>query len=248
VTLIIQFSDTHIPPPGEKLYGTINSANRLSEALAHLLDSGLFPDALLLTGDLSEGGDARSYAQVKKLVSDCAVKLGCQIIWVNGNHDLRENFRAELLGTGAIDSVTLVGRVRIIVLDSTVAGENYGLLSQPQLDWLSEEIPRSNLPTLLVMHHPPIRSPLAGLDSDMLRNREDLAFVLRKHPVKLVVTGHAHYSGAGSCGGVPVWVGGSTASYSDVAPPAGRARIAEFGSYSRIDNYDTIARPICTFC
>lgn len=247
----LQLSDVHLVAPGKKLYGTVDSTSLLRDLLDRLADAELAPSAVLVTGDVGDHGDhgdAQAYRTARTLIESYAGRTGCPVIWVNGNHDEIESFRSHILDGGVIDRVEHVDGVRLIVLDSTVPGASHGLLTPDQLDWLRTVLAGPVEPTLLLMHHPPLRCPLPGLDRDMLRNRADLAELLEGSGVSMVVTGHTHYAGAGVCGGVPVWVGGSTAAYTDVVPPRQRARTADYGSFSRIDLIDGEAVAVSIPC
>lgn len=251
----LQLSDLHLVGGGRKLYGTIDSAAQLRAGLDRMLRSGIRFDAILVTGDVADHGADDASEAAKHLVDEAAAQWGCPVVWLNGNHDEKESFRRHFLAGGDLDRVVEIAGTRFVALDSCVPGENHGGLSDTQLAWLDEILHadarggEDALPTIVLLHHPPIHSPIPNLDRGMLRNPERLAAVLRNSGVQMVLSGHAHYTGAGSCGGVPVWVCGSTSAYSDSAPPAGRARAAAFSTCSRIDviNGEVIATelPLC---
>ena len=110
--------------------------------------------------------------------------LGAQLVWVSGNHDRRPEFRALLLDQepsgDELDSVHDLEGLRLVVLDTSVPGQEHGELADHQLRWLAQVLatpaPRG---TVLAMHHPPIPVVIAPSDGIELHGQERLAAVLR---------------------------------------------------------------------
>ena len=59
--LIAHLSDPHLCPKGQLYQAALDTAPRFAEALAQA--ARFAPDLLLLSGDLTEHGDAASYAR-----------------------------------------------------------------------------------------------------------------------------------------------------------------------------------------
>lgn len=237
---LVQLSDTHILPDGVLMHDVVDTTAHLSAALAAIESSGLSAAAFLLTGDLTDNGDPAAYRRLGGLVEPVAARVGAEVVYVMGNHDERAAFRTELLGAEAStvehDTVVTVGGLRVVVLDTSVPGRHDGHLSGEQLDWLAGQLAEpAALGTVLVCHHPPLRSPVPTVDLLRLRDAEKLAAVLAGSDVRLVVTGHAHHAGAGALAGVPVWVGPALAYGVAPVPPAGRLRAAADSAFTRID-------------
>lgn len=94
--VLAHLSDTHLRDPADPLVrGVVDPRPNLLEALAAL--SAHAPQVLLFTGDLSDDGTPASYAELRRLVTPVAHRLGATVIWGNGNHDSRSAFRAVLL-------------------------------------------------------------------------------------------------------------------------------------------------------
>ncbi|MFI0424147.1 metallophosphoesterase [Spongiactinospora sp. 9N601] len=237
---IIQLSDTHIVPEGELLHGSQDTIQHVAAVLTALQESGLSPDALLLTGDLADTGRPEAYARLRALVEPAAERIGCPVLYAMGNHDERIAFRAGLLpGEGAVDYVHMAGDLRIIVLDSTVPGHHHGELSAAQLDWLRAELATpAPAGTIVALHHPPIPSPLALLDMVGLNSAAELADAVRGSDVRMILAGHAHHASAGTLAGVPVWVAGAVAYSSDTLAPAGAFRGLPGATFTRVDLYE----------
>lgn len=237
---LVQLTDSHLLPEGALMHDVVDTAGNLVAALEMIERSDLPVAALLLTGDLADNGAASAYRRLREVVEPAARRLGAEVIYTMGNHDERGAFRAEVLGeqpsTADYDTVTTVGGLRVVSLDSSEPGQHDGHLSGEQLAWLGDVLatpaPRG---TVLVCHHPPLPSPVPTVHLLRLREAGRLARVVEGSDVRLVVTGHAHHAGCGALGGIPVWVGPALAYGVAAVPPSGRLRARADAAFSRID-------------
>lgn len=225
VTLLAQLSDLHIVPAGERLDGRIDTAAGLRAAVATVAGWPQAPDAVVLTGDLTDAGEPAAYAHLRQLL----VPLAGIPLWpVAGNHDDRSLLRATWLtdaapalaaalagdGEGAtadgfLQYTVPVGTagLRLVVLDTAEAGQPWGRLCPRRLAWLDRTLARHRDASVIVaLHHPPFDSGIAVMDRIGLREgREGLAEVLAAHPqVERVICGHLHRNVHASIGRVPV--------------------------------------------
>jgi 3',5'-cyclic-AMP phosphodiesterase len=232
---LIQITDLHI---GDERIATHDV---LAGALDAVEESGLRPDALVLTGDLADHGAAAEYARVRELVDPVAERMGAPVVYVAGNHDDRAALRSHLLGSepsdAPLDHVVRLGDLRIVVLDSTVPGRTYGELRPAQLEWLRAELAEpAPAGTVLALHHPPLPSPFALVAAMELQNRAGLAAAVGGSDVRIVLAGHTHVVSAGAVAGIPVWTGGAAAYLFDALPPGGGSvRALRLPTISRID-------------
>lgn len=237
---LIQLSDPHILPAGTLMHDVVDTTANLTAALDAVEAAALPVSAFLLTGDLTDNGDPSAYRRLRGLVEPLANRMRAEVVYVMGNHDERTAFHVELLdaepSTVEHDAVHTIDGLRVAVLDTSEPGRHDGHLTAEQLERLGRELatsaPRG---TVLVCHHPPLRSPVPSVDLLRLRNADDLADVLAGTDVRLVVTGHAHHAGAGTLAGVPVWVGPALAYGVAPVPPRGRLRAAADSAFTRID-------------
>jgi 3',5'-cyclic AMP phosphodiesterase CpdA len=163
------------------------------------------PDALLVSGDLSDDGSARSYEQAAELLEP--LRLTTHVL--PGNHDDRAALRGAfgLAGSGdePINYSADLGPLRLIALDSILPGEDRGELSEATLRWLDAELGQEpTQPTILAMHHPPLVTGVPPFDGICLSadERAGLAAVLERHlQVRRVVCGHIHRTIAAELGG-----------------------------------------------
>jgi 3',5'-cyclic AMP phosphodiesterase CpdA len=224
VTSLAVLSDLH-------LTGDPGSAVVLREALA-VVGAGARPDALVLPGDLAADGEPAAYDLLGSALADSDV-ADVPVVPVMGNHDELGAFTAAF---GTPDRAVRVGGARVVALDSTIRGHHHGLVDPDQREWLAAELatPASE-GTVLVLHHPPLPSPVPSVDLLRLREPEQLAEVLAGSDVRMIVCGHAHYAGAGALAGIPVWVAPALYYRVDAFPPAGRLRGLSGPAISRID-------------
>lgn len=226
---ILHLSDTHLLAGERALYGSVDSAKLLRQLVDELEASGARPEAIVVTGDLADKGEADAYAALRSILEPAATRIGAELIWVMGNHDDRGTFRTQLLGQVGndkpVDRVYMVNGLRIITLDSTVPGHHYGLVTDSQLDWLAEELAtRAPHGTILAMHHPPIPSVLDLSVSVELRDQGGLAEVIRGSDIRSIIAGHLHYSTFATFAGVPVSVASATCYTQDLTVPVGGTR------------------------
>jgi Icc protein len=190
--LLLQISDPHIgasweeADPDECLLRTV-------EAILGLADR---PDALLVSGDLSQNGTPDEYGRVRELLAP----LDLEPHVLPGNHDRRAPLRKAfgLPGAGAepVSYAVDLGPLRLVCLDSTIPGAEAGALDEGRIGWLDAVLGEEReKPTVLAMHHPPLRTETPGFERIGLapEARAALAEVLVRHrQVIRVVAGHVH--------------------------------------------------------
>lgn len=154
-------------------------------------------DAVVLTGDLTDGGSPEDYALLKDILSP----LTMPIFTVPGNHDKRRAFRsafAESLPFGDghfLNYEAEIGGMRVLALDTLVEGRGAGALAADSLAWLEEKLSSApERPALVLLHHPPFPSGIPSLDAaTLVEGREEMARIVRAHPARLVLlAGHIH--------------------------------------------------------
>ncbi|GHC54184.1 3',5'-cyclic adenosine monophosphate phosphodiesterase CpdA [Alcaligenes pakistanensis] len=197
-TLLIQMTDPHIREEGRLAYGRLNTAPYLVRAIAHVLALPQKPDALVLTGDLTDFGRPQEYAHLRALLEPLAP---IPVYLMPGNHDDREQLRLSFpkhryLGqAGPICYSVDMGELRLIALDSAVAGASAGSLDEKQLDWLAAELDQQpDRPTIIALHHPPFQTLIGHMDKiGLLQGAERLEELVRRHSnVERVISGHLH--------------------------------------------------------
>jgi 3',5'-cyclic AMP phosphodiesterase CpdA len=192
--LLAQISDPHI---GADWHGADPDEGllRAVEAILSLPDR---PDALLVSGDLTDNGAAEEYQRVRELLAP----LDLEPHVMPGNHDLRgplrEAFGLPGAGDEPVSYAVDLGPLRLVCLDSTIPGAEGGSLDGGRIEWLDATLAGDpGSPTVLALHHPPLRTQIPTFERIGLaaESREALAAVLARHPqVTRIVAGHVHRS------------------------------------------------------
>jgi Icc protein len=196
--LIAQISDLHLKASGRLTYGVVDTLAALRRAVGHINASKQRPDVVVISGDLVDFGRADEYAVLRPELE----RLHMPFYLVPGNHDDRENLLAAfadhawlpLSAAGPLDWVVEEHPVRLIGLDTTVPGEHGGRLDYVQLDWLNTQLSRRpDVPTVLVLHHPPFITGIGHMDLAPFGNAAALEEVISRHPqVERLLCGHLH--------------------------------------------------------
>jgi Icc protein len=196
--LLAQISDLHFLPKGKLAFGRVDVAGCLERALDRLAALQPRPDAVLITGDLTNDGDAAVWAALTSALA----RLDAPLYPLPGNHDDRELMRAafarlELFpADGPLCFAVDLGPVRLIGLDSLVPCDAAGRLGPEQLAWLDARLAEApQTPALVALHHPPFSTGIDHMDAMMLTDGAALAAVIGRHPqVERVLCGHVHRS------------------------------------------------------
>ena len=196
--LICQLTDLHVRPRGlaaNRVSETNMFADRAFRAVAALTPR---PDAVVLTGDLTENGLPAEYAMLAGLIRQ---HLPMPVYLVPGNHDRRENLRAALGGLPGVADDPLYVQftvedhpVRLVMLDTVVPGAGPGEQRPEQQEWLDRTLAAvPDKPTIVGMHHPPFVCGIVHMDKINLRDSEAFARVIARHrQVERIICGHHH--------------------------------------------------------
>jgi len=214
--VVAQISDLHVVRAGERLYGRIDTGERLRRCVDAIARLPVTPDALVASGDLVNEGTAEEYALLRALLAPLSVPL----FPLAGNHDERAALRAafpehrDLLAGERLYYAIEVGGLRLIMLDTVVTGEDRGALDAAQLAWLERELARHEGPALIFMHHPPCPTGIPYMDAIRLdpADASKLAVIVARFPqVQRISCGHVHRAIVTRWGGTAVGVCPSSA-------------------------------------
>lgn len=245
--VLIHLSDTHLRDVGGRLYDRVDSEAFLRRAVQGIEASGVRPQALIFTGDLTDLGEAGAYDALRDIIEPLAERIGARVLWVMGNHDDRSAFRRALLDEptpedpyAPIDRVDELDGLRFITLDTSVPGHHHGEVTEAQLAWLTAQLAvPAPYGTILAMHHPPVPCVLDLATTVELRDQPRLADVLRGSDVRAIVAGHLHYSTFATFAGIPVSVASATCYTQDLTVPQGGTRGRDGAqAYNLIHVYD----------
>lgn len=161
------------------------------------LPQARLPDAVVVTGDIADHGEAAEYEAFGAAMAGSPPWLA-----VPGNHDDPATLRS-VLGQDRCP-VLDVADVRVIGLDVTVPGGHHGCLRQDTADD-AVALAAGARHVVLALHQPPITTGHGVLDAMLLTNPAALAELVGRLPhVVAVLCGHIHTPLAASLAGTPV--------------------------------------------
>lgn len=191
---ILQLSDFHLRGDGRLSFQVADTLQCLADLTRHLKKLDPRPDALVLTGDLADNGDARAYEMLKEALAP----LCPRIYALPGNHDRRDRMRG-ILGEwcrsdlpGYLCQAVEDLPVRLLLADSMAPGSHSGHFPDEQAEWLEAALQaKPGAPALVFMHHPPFKSGMGAMD-EPFENVERLEAVLEAAPWATLACGHMH--------------------------------------------------------
>ena len=194
--LIVQISDTHIAGRNKKAYGIAPVAENLNHCIEHINQLEPKPDVVLVTGDICNSGTTEEYEQAKYLLD----KLNTPYFVITGNHDSREyilsTFETKHCSSenGFVNYVVDDFVLRLIASDSAVAGHAGGEMCETRASWLETQLNKEpDKPTLLFMHHPPLKLGVVETDVDGFVGANRLGEIVQKHAnIERILCGHIH--------------------------------------------------------
>jgi 3',5'-cyclic AMP phosphodiesterase CpdA len=201
---LVQLSDTHIKAPGARAYGRVDTAALLARAVDAVLALHQPADAVIVTGDLTDGGRADEYAHLRMLLSP----LTCPLYLLPGNHDDRGNLRRAFADhaylrapagqdSGFVQYAVDLGGLRLVTLDTVVPNASHGAIDAQRLGHFEAMLAaHARAATIVAMHHPPFATFIAHMDQiGLLEGADALADVVARFPrIERVICGHLHRS------------------------------------------------------
>src|SRR5262249_40383329 len=180
---------------GRLCYRKVDTGSYLRAAVERIRLLPRTPDLVIASGDLVDLGAAEEYRELRRLLEP----LPIPVFLIPGNHDNRVALlngfpdhrylrRDPRFLHYAIDDWP----VRLVALDTVVAGEMHGELCGDRLQWLDRTLSAVPAqPTLIFMHHPPFATGIAGMDAIGLAGAAEMAQIIARHPqVQLITAGH----------------------------------------------------------
>jgi 3',5'-cyclic AMP phosphodiesterase CpdA len=194
--MLVQLTDLHVRPRGiaaNRVVETNMLTERAFRAVAALRP---VPDAVVISGDLTECGLIEEYTLLAELLKRT---LALPVYVIPGNHDRRERLAAGLpeycrVTDGFIQYAVEDLPVRLVLLDSVVPGSGHGELCAARLDFLDRTLAEQpDKPTMVVLHHPPFICGIGHMDDINLRTSREFGAVLARHKqVQRIISGHHH--------------------------------------------------------
>lgn len=221
MTILAQLTDLHIVDPDQveaenrELY--VDNNQRLGLAIDRLMNESVTPDAVVITGDLTDLGTPPEMGILAQQLAPLT-SSPIPVLAVPGNHDRRDTFRQAFDLPWASDTnlswAVDVGPVRVLGLDTVVAGrdeatgyetmEHHGEFDDERAAWLDSALTEAaGRPTILAMHHPPFVTGIGWMDAMGLRNTNRFADVIANRPhLTRIISGHIHRNITATVAGV----------------------------------------------
>ena len=184
---LIQISDCHVPAKNRQTWYGRNPEHSLKNIITHINQYEPDNSLVLATGDLSHDGSVQSYRKLNALFAP----LKRKIYPLTGNHDdltsMNQYFHRYV-------SHLVLSDWLILMLDTQVSGQEYGLLSEQALRQAKQVLEHhTDNHVLIFMHHPPVPVGSAWIDKINLRNADDLFKLLDNYNnIKAISFGHVH--------------------------------------------------------
>ena len=195
--LIVQISDLHIVEKGQKTLGIAPMAQNLQKCVAHINQLNPKPDLVLATGDITNDTSLEQAQYARQLLD----QLNCPYFIIPGNHDNRQvllDVFGESICPGNVDGminyVLEDYPIRMIGIDSTKPKTVGGDMCQKRLQWLDDRLAEdTQKPTIIFMHHPPIKVGVLEADFDGFAGADMLGEIIEKHTnIERIICGHIH--------------------------------------------------------
>jgi 3',5'-cyclic AMP phosphodiesterase CpdA len=186
-------------------------------------------DFIVVSGDLTEDGHAKSFAQFWDLFAP----IDRPIYTIPGNHDgpsayYMEASAGRLSRSDISARIVDLGAARLLGIDTCVEGETSGALNEGDLEVVAKALDSAGASQLIiVMHHPPFAPGLREFDEiARLEGADGLARLLvRSGAAPIVLCGHVHRAYQARWHGASCFVAGSPALPFTSARPFGNTPI-----------------------
>ena len=178
--MLVQISDVHFGPMFNKeaFRTAIEEINAMS------------PDAVVVTGDLTEDGIKSEFRQAARELKRLEAE---KIIYVSGNHDYRATGYLLFRQYFPFNQITQIGDMVIIVLSSARPDRDDGEVGHRQNLWLENTLRKYKKYTKIVaIHHHIIPVPDTGADQITVIDAGDVLRSLTKSETNLLLCGHRH--------------------------------------------------------
>lgn len=179
--IIVQLSDIHV--------GSQFKEETFEQVIEEV--NALKPDAVILTGDLTNEGLTKEYEKCKNLISRIDTK---KIIALPGNHDYRNTGYLLFKKHFPFETVNdLGGDVVVVTIGTARPDRDEGEVGYRQNLWLERTMKKyENKVKILAMHHHLVGIPDTGSARVEVIDAGDVLRTILATKVNLVLCGHKH--------------------------------------------------------
>lgn len=186
---LAQITDCHLLASSEDLYKGVQPARYLAAIVAHLVQQQ--PDAVLLTGDVTQDHTPASY----QLLSHIMAPLSCPVFCLPGNHDDVEQLAwlCEQAPFRPERSLNLDGWQLLLL--NTKGDTPAGVFLPAEQHWLQQQCQQTDAEAIwLFCHHHPVALN-CFIDKHGQQHQAALWQSINQQPrIRGIGHGHAHYA------------------------------------------------------
>ena len=188
---LLQLTDPHYLEDPAGLLKGVHTRSTFRRVLAVALAETPRPDAILLTGDVTQDGSREGYLAIR----DDLGRAGVPVWSIPGNHD-DPAVMAEILGEPPFEYCRpqRLGDWLLAMVDTWDGDRGGGRVGGAGLEALDWQLGASDAPHAIVcMHHQPTPMRSGWLDTVGLDDGPELMDLVARHPqVRGLVWGHVH--------------------------------------------------------
>jgi Icc protein len=172
--------------------------------------NSLDPDAVVVTGDITDNGLVSQYRDAKKRLATVLCK---NIVVTSGNHDYRSTGYLLFAHVFGPRRTVTIGNVVMIVVGTARPERDEGEIGHRQVVWLQRSLKRyKRKRKLVIMHHHLIQVPDTGPDNIPIVDAGDALRALVRSKADLVLGGHRHRPWMWNIHNLPILHAGSVSS------------------------------------
>ena len=187
--ILVHITDMHLYKSKETLYREVNPFDSYKRVLSNIRKSNWNPDALIVTGDISNDGSIESYNNAFNEFSSLKIPVLC----IPGNHDIKENL-ISCLPKNTSSRLQIVSNWVFIGLDTSLKSNPSGFLNSSELSKLKARIEEHHKKNIIIcLHHQPVLINSKWIDEIGLENKKEFFEVIKKYKnIKGIFFGHIH--------------------------------------------------------
>jgi len=197
---LIQISDLHLCDDSCQIVRGVDVEASFDATLNHLCEHYPTTDAVVVSGDLTHDASASTYRRLAQKLQ----RLNSPIHLLPGNHDEIELIHAITNNQLSSAVVADYANWRLIMLDTSLTGCEHGTISTVSIKRLQQSLGENpEQQVMIFLHHHPVASGSAWLDTVAIENPERLFALLKEYPqVRAISWGHTHQAFEGVQNGI----------------------------------------------
>ena len=191
---LVQITDTHLYGSSSGTLLKMNTQDSMDHVVKILKENEQEIDLILATGDIAQDASIDTY---KNFISTME-GLNAPFRWIPGNHDSAAVMKDVAMGKDADEKSVRINNWQLAFLDTSVAGQVHGKLSQAEIDFLNDTLSAAEADDaiqhcLVCLHHNPVKGNAGWMKDIGLQNRVQFFDTVKQYSkIKCIVYGHIH--------------------------------------------------------